>query len=271
MAGVTILMCIRIIMAWSFYLPVSGQVINCAQYGLMAMGAYTAAFFTIGGWPFIVALILGGLVAAIFSLNLGFLGLRLKGLGVVIITIGYAEVIRVFLNNADKFLPAAGGPQGMNVPVKTNVLYAIMTVLIIGLLQFRLIKSKIGRAIKAVGSGEKAAESVGVNTTGIKLFLMMASGFLSGISGGLLAHYTGYIEPEMFGFPLLVEAAVFSVVGGLGTMWGSVVGVLLIDGFLESMQFLVGWRVFIYGALIVTIMLFRPSGILTEKERKSVV
>jgi branched-chain amino acid transport system permease protein len=196
---------------------------------------------------------------------MGFLGLRLKELGVVIITIAYAEIIKVVLNNTDKFLPALGGPMGLFVPVVTNVWNATITVLILGVLLFRMHNSKIGRAIKAVGLDEPAAESLGVNKTSIKLFLMVASGFLCGISGGLLAHYTGYIEPGMFGFPLLVEAVAFAVVGGIGNMWGSVVGVLLVDIFLESVTFLVGWRVFMYGALILLIMLFRPSGIITDR------
>ncbi len=188
----------------------------------------------------------------------------------VIITIAYAEVIKVVLVNSDKIAAVAGGPQGMNIPVKTNVWYALLIVFILGFFLFRMIHSKFGRAIKAIGADEQAAESLGISKTRIKLLLMFLSGFWSGIAGVLLAQYTGYIEPEMFGFPLLVEACVFSIAGGLGTMWGSVVGVILIDSFLESMQFLVGWRIFIYGALIVIIILFRPSGILTEKGQKMI-
>ena len=260
-----ILMCIHILLAWSFYLPISGQLLNCGQHGLMAIGAYTAALLTLKNFPFVISIVLGGLTAALFGLSLGFLGLRLKQFGVVIVTIAYAEVIKVAINNTDKFLPAAGGPQGLFVPVKTTPWFAVITVILIGMLLFRMDYSKIGRAIKAIASQEQAAESLGVNSTAIKLLLMVMSGFICGIGGGLLAHYTGYIESEMFGFPVLIEACAFAVVGGIGTMWGAITGVLALDIFLESTTFLVGWRVFMYGAVVVLVMLFKPSGILTER------
>jgi branched-chain amino acid transport system permease protein len=252
-------------MAWSFYLPVNCQLLNCAQYGLMAVGAYASALLILAGVPFYPSILVAGFIASLFSMLLGFLGLRLKGLGVVIVTIAYAEIIKVFLNNADIFIPAAGGAAGLFVPAKTNVWNALAAFLLTGTLMYLLQKSRFGRAVKAVGCDEVAAESIGINKTFVKLFLMMGSGFMSGIAGSLLGHYTGYIEPDMFNFSLLVEAAAFAVVGGIGTMWGCVVGVILIDTLLDSLTFLVGWRVFSYGALIVLIMLFRPSGIVTGK------
>ncbi len=259
---------IGIIMAWSFYLPVSGGLLCCGQHGFISVAAYVAGMSTLAGWPLWVSFTLGTAASTLFVFLIGIPSLRLKGLGVAIVTIGFAEIVKVFWINSSSFWPQTGGPQGLQVPEKTTTSMVIIAVIALGVLLSRLERSKLGRAIRAMHDDEVAAEAMGINLTATKLFLLAGSGFIAGIAGSLLVHHVRYISPDYFSFGMLVSLCVYAVLGGVETVWGAVIGSLVLNAILELLGFLsfmTGWRPFVYGFILVVVLMFRPAGILSRE------
>lgn len=214
-----------------------------------------------------MSMTLGTAASTLFVFVIGIPSLRLRGLGVAIVTIGFAEIVKVFWINSASFWPRTGGPQGLQVPEKTTTWMVLVAVIVIGVLLSRLERSKLGRAIRAMHDDEIAAEAMGVNLTATKLFLLTGSGFIAGIAGSLLVHHVRYISPDFFGFGMLVSLSVYAVLGGMETVWGSVIGALMLSAILESLGFLTfmtGWRPFVYGFILVAVLMLRPAGILSR-------
>jgi branched-chain amino acid transport system permease protein len=253
---------IHIIMALSFYLPFMAGQISLGQAGFMSIGAYASAVCTVKfGLPYVPAILIGGMCAAIVGFILGIPALRIKGIYLLLLTLGFGEIVRVVFINIDYIGAAAGFP---GIPYQEDtLLYAYGMVLILIVLFNRLRKSRMGRALQAVGSDEDAAEVIGVNITGVKLIAFSSGAFIAGIGGGIFAHYQEYIEPLMFDVMHAVEFIVFTIFGGIQIFWGPIFGAFvltLIPEFLRSIQ---EWRMELYGALLIIMMIVRPQGIVS--------
>jgi branched-chain amino acid transport system permease protein len=187
---------IYIIMALSFYLPFMTGQISLGQAGFMAVGAYASAVCTVKfGIPYIPSVLIGGIVAGIVGFVLGVPALRIKGIYLLLLTLGFGEIVRVIFINLNYVGGAAGFP---NIPYQQyTLLYAYGTVLILIIFFHRLRKSRLGRAFQAIGNDEGAAEIMGVNITAAKLTAFSVGAFIAGIGGGIFAHYQEYIEPLM--------------------------------------------------------------------------
>lgn len=252
-------------MGWGVYLPLRGDVFVFGQYGFVSVGAYTAVLSTLAGYPFAVSIFIAAAITTIVAILVGFPSLRVKGVGVAIVTIGFAEIIKVFWSNSGSIFPQAGGIAGVMVPEKSTLSIVLVVTAFLGIMLYRLENSKLGRAIDAIGNDELAAGAMGINLVATKLFLIGASGFLCGIAGALYSHHVGFIEPTSFAFPLLVSMVVYAMLGGLQTVYGAVIGSLVFNFSLEFMGSLIGWRVFIGGAILVLLLLFLPNGILNRR------
>ena len=236
--------------------------------GFMATGAYTSAVITSSihlspgdpaSYPlFALALICGGLVAAVFGLLVGIPSLRLKGDYLAITTLGFGEIIRVIIQNLD-FLGAARGFTG--IPKLSNFfwVYGIVAVLII--LLYNLITSTFGKAFLAVRDDEIATEAIGISATRYKVIAFVVGAFFAGIAGGLYAHFVTYINPSQFGFLRSFEIVVMVVVGGMGSIPGVILSAILLTILPEALRAIAQYRMVIYSLLLVIIMLGRPQGL----------
>ena len=261
--SVLIFMGINIIMALSLYLPFSAGQISLAQAGFMAIGAYTSALLTKGyGVPFYPALALGGLMAAASGVLVGFPALRIKGIYLLLLTLAFGEVVRVFFLN---FTPT-GGASGMGgMELETNLfnLYGFIAILIFFF--HRLGSSRMGRAFESMREDEVAAEATGVNIIQAKLIAFGVGAFIAGVGGGLYSHYTMYIDSEYFGFLLAVEFFVFVVFGGAQVYWGPIIGAVILSLIPETFRFLKDYRMIFFGGVIVVMMIARPQGLIDKK------
>ena len=253
---------INIIMALSFYLPFMTGQISLGQAGFMSIGAYAAAVCSVKfGLPYVPAVLIGGICAAIVGFILGIPALRIKGIYLLLLTLGFGEIVRVVFINIDYVGAAAGFP---GIPYQEHTLqYAYGMVLILIVLLNRLRKSSMGRAFQAVGNDEDAAEVIGVNITAVKLIAFSSGAFTAGIGGGIFAHYQEYIEPLMFDVMHAVELIVFTIFGGIQIFWGPIFGAFVLTLLPEFLRFIQEWRMEIYGALLILMMIVRPQGIVS--------
>ena len=260
---------IAIIMATSLNLTTGmlGQ-LALGHAGFMAIGAYTAALVTKHmavdiALSFPLGLIAGGLMAAAFGIVIGVPALRLKGDYLAIITLGFGEIIRVIINN----LPFTGGAMGLigiNRATTFSYVYVVMVLIVISL--FTLGRSRHGRAIISIRENEVAAESTGIPTTRYKIFAFTLAAFFAGIAGGLYAHKMGTLSPATFDFNKSIEYLVMVVLGGMGSLTGSIVAATVLTMLPEMLRFLADWRMLIYSIVLILMMLFRPKGLLGTLE-----
>jgi branched-chain amino acid transport system permease protein len=253
---------INIIMALSFYLPFMTGQISLGQAGFMSIGAYASAVCTVKfGIPYVPAVLIGGICSAMAGFVLGLPALRIKGIYLLLLTLGFGEIVRVVFINIDYIGGAAGFP---GIPYQEHtLLYAYGMVLILIVFFNRLRKSRMGRACQAVGTDEDAAEVLGVNIIAVKLTAFSTGAFIAGIGGGIFAHYQEYIEPLMFDVMHAVELIVFTIFGGIQIFWGPIFGAFVLTLVPEFLRIIQEWRMELYGALLVLMMIVRPQGIIS--------
>ena len=240
--------------------------------GFMAVGAYASAIFMTrlglrGQGAFAVAAVLGGLAAALDGFLIGIPALRLKGDYLAIITLGFGEIIRVILTNLDdvlgfSFTGGAGGLLG--IPKTTNFLNTFLWVGITCFLIHTLMKSRHGRAIYAIRENEIAAEASGIPVTAYKTFAFVVSAFFAGVAGALYSGYLGILKPDNFKFMTSIEILVMVVLGGMGSMLGSVVSAAVLTALPEALRVFSDWRMIAYALLLILVMIFKPSGLMGQ-------
>ncbi len=240
--------------------------------GFMAVGAYTAAIFmTRSGLDasvsFPIGLVLGALMAGVVGILIGIPALRLKGDYLAIITLGFGEIIRVVLLNIDSVLGfklTYGAASLKSIPKETNFLNTFLCVGIVCLLIHTMMKSRHGRAILSIRENEIAAESCGINITYYKVLGFAASAVFAGLAGALYAGYLGILNPSSFGFMKSIEILVMVVLGGMGSMVGSVLSATVLTAVPELLRAFSEYRMILYSLLLITVMIFKPSGLMGQ-------
>lgn len=241
---------------------VTGQ-LSLGHAAFMSIGAFSGAILTIHlNLPFLPNLLLSGAIAALAGVLIGFPTLRLSGDYLAIATLGFAEIVKVvFLN-----LNITNRALGLSVPLpKTTIplffyVWLIAALTIIAMVYIE--NSRIGRAFKAIREDEIAAEAMGVNSTRYKVQAFAIGAFCAGIGGSLYAHVLAFISPSDFGFLKSVDFLSMTVLGGLGSIPGAILGASILTVSLEFLRFMQQYRMLFYGALLVFLMIFRPNGIL---------
>lgn len=247
--------------------------------GFMALGAYASAALTFylggpvdrafGAVPgaqtilFVLALGAGGLVAAIAGLLVGIPSLRLRGDYLAIATLGLGEIIRVVILNLD----VVGGARGFTgIPERTNLFwvygFAAFTILVV----HRMTVSTRGRAFLAIREDEIAAEAMGIDTTRYKVTAFVVGAFFAGIGGGLFAHSMTYLHTNTFSFLKSIEFVVMVVLGGMGSITGSVIAAAVLTVLPELLRAAQEFRMVIYSLLLIVLMLARPQGLFGTRE-----
>jgi branched-chain amino acid transport system permease protein len=276
---------VLISIAVNVILAVSLNVVNgfAGQFSIghaafMAVGAYTAALVTTGlrnvqvaglpvalsdGLVFALALGAGMALAALAGLLVGIPSLRLRGDYLAIVTLGFGEIIRVIIENT-RVLGQATGISSL--PPYTNVIWAGMGVVATVVMARRLLLSTQGRALLAIREDEVAAEAMGVDTVGWKVRAFVISAAFAGLAGGLLVHKILLVTPRMFTFVKSMEVVVMVVLGGMGSITGSIVAATVLTVALEWLRGLDQYRMVIYSMLLIVLMLTRPGGLFGTRE-----
>ena len=257
---------------------ITGQ-FSIGHAGFMAVGAYTSAAFTVyavpklfgvdageGGlgaaFPLLCAILIGGACSAVAGFLVGLPSMRLRGDYLAIVTLGFGEIIRVVILNVD----AVGGARGFaGVPHRTNLAWVLGGVLGTFVVIRHLMRSYHGRAFLAIREDEIAAESLGVPTTRYKVMAFVIAAFFAGAAGALFAHYT-YLHTNSFTFMKSIEVIVMVVLGGMGSLTGSLLGATILTALPEALRFASSDRLIIYSILLIVLMIVRPQGILGRSE-----
>ena len=286
--------------------------------GLLDLGY--VAFYAVGAYcwallasphlelhlPFWIILPVGAAVAAMFGVLLGTPTLRLRGDYLAIVTLGFGEIIRIFLNNLNSPVNITNGPQGITLidpmtigdfslgktqhvlgltlssPHMYYYLFLLFTALVV-FVCLRLEDSRIGRAWVAIREDEMAASAAGINTRNIKLLAFAMGATFGGLSGGLFASFQGFVSPESFNLMESIMILSMIVLGGMGNIAGVILGAVLVTVIPEALRytgdlqrFLFGQvyidpsdlRMLLFGIALVVMMLFRPAGLLPSKQRR---
>jgi branched-chain amino acid transport system permease protein len=254
---------------------------SCSHPGFMALGAYTASAFTIvlfvqenrfgppllapelGPFLFPVALILGGLVAAIGALAVAIPSFRTRGDYLAIISLAFMFIVLSLFNN----LEVVGGPRGLsNQPDYANLptifVWCILSIWIIN----NFVRSTVGKALNAVRDGELAASAMTVNTRRTKMIAFLFAAFWAGVAGGLFAHVIRFINPGTFGIRKLAEVLGMVYLGGLNSVAGSVFGAVGFNLLSEGLRPLEIMKWIIIPVLLILVMIFRPTGLIAFTE-----
>ena len=276
-----------------------------------AVGAYVYALLASPHFnlhlPFWIILPMGAAVACMFGVLLGAPTLKLRGDYLAIVTLGFGEIIRIFLNNLSQPVNITNGPQGLYLidpfrigsfsfaqretilgldftgPVKYYYFFLAVLIAVI-VINMRLQDSRIGRAWEAIREDEVAARAMGINTRNIKLLAFAMGASFGGIAGGMFSAIQGFISPESFVLVESVMVLAMVVLGGMGNIWGVVLGAVLLSFVPELLRYWVGpvqtalfgrmliepevIRMLLFGLALVLMMLFRPAGILPSALRK---
>jgi branched-chain amino acid transport system permease protein len=278
---IVILVGINIILAVSLNLinGVTGQ-FSIGHAGFYAVGGYTSAAVVYYGGPnikkligflpamgqdmvlLLVGLLAAALAAGIAGLAVGIPSLRLRGDYLAIVTLGFGEIIRVFILNID----AIGGSRGFSgIPQLSNFFWVYLLVLITIVTVRNIIKSSYGRAFISIRDDEIAAEAMGVDTTRHKVMSFVISSMFAGIAGGLFAHFTMYLHPNSFLFTTSFYLIIMIVVGGLGSIEGAILGAVLVTVTLEVFRGFGPFRLVNFAVLLVLIMIYRPQGLVGKR------
>jgi len=277
-SGINIILAVSLNLVNGF----TGQ-FSIGHAGFMAVGAYTSAFcsvYLVEKYPeffassfnqslvFLGLTLLGGLVATFAGFVVGLPSLRLKGDYLAIVTLGFGEIIRVVFLNTE----AVGGARGLpGVPQWTtfgwNFTWVILSIFVV----WRIVHSSKGRVFVAIREDEIASEAMGVNTTRGKVVAFMIGAFFAGVAGSLFAHFLQYLNPSPFDFNRSFEVIIMVVLGGMGSVTGSVVAAVFLTILKEMLRPLqeitqVDFRMVIYSLVLIIMMLTRPQGIFGTRE-----
>ena len=269
--GITCLMYAALALSLNLVIGNLGQM-SMGHAAFWGIGAYTAAILStrlgVGSVGTILAAIV---VVGIFSMLLGIPVLKLKGYYLTVVTLGFCEIIRLVELNWNSLTRGALGISrippfrflGITMKDKVSVFYIALAMLVFTILLLRtLLNSRQGLAIMAIRDDEIAAASVGIHVFHHKMMAFTISGMIAGMMGAFYAHYASYIDSTLFTTGQSMNFAIFAIFGGLGSIPGAVGGSILLTVLPESLRSLDSYRTFLYGVIIVIVMLVKPDGIL---------
>ena len=247
----------------------AGQISLCSS-AFMAIGAYTTVYVTTEtGIPFWFSLPIGGVAAALFGLLLGAPAVRVRGFYLAVVTLAFLEIIQVIIREIPDI---TGGVRGMQAPrpkpfgfsfsSDLRFYYVVLVMAALAVYCARsLLRSPVGRSFNAVRNNETVALAMGISVVRVKLIAFVISAFYAGIGGGLFATLVGFIDPLEFGLLTSIQHVIFIVVGGLGSIAGSVLGAAVLTALPELMRGLKEYNEFFFGGLLIAVLIGLPRGL----------
>jgi branched-chain amino acid transport system permease protein len=261
MSGVLAILGINIIFAYSIYITAATGQLNLGGAGFQAIGAYASAILSNEmGLPIGLTLIFASIFGGLISFLIAFPILRTKGVYMVLATFAIAEIVAGIILNSDYL----GGPTGIvvNEYIETELILIISAIII--LFGFYLMSTRLGLAMRAVHDDDAVANLMGINTRAIQIGAFTLGGALAGLAGGLYALYFGFVEAQYFNANISIFVLLFVLIGGTQTAWGPLIGASFFTLIPEALRIGDDWRFFIFGVIIVAMMIVRPEGIVTR-------
>jgi len=265
MGGVNAIMAMSV----NMIVGITGQ-LSLGQAGFLAIGAYSCIFFNFDvGLPLPLAVICAVIVTTIAGFLIGFPVLKLTGDYLAIVTLGFGEIIRVVFINLKTL---TGGPNGRSFTTsmvlngELSFVFTTVTLIIILALLQNFLRSTYGRAIKACREDEIAANANGINIFRYKMAGFVIAAFIAGIGGCVYAMVVGFVKPDIAQFLKSIDFLIYVVLGGMGSMTGSILSAYVLTYLQEFLRFLQDYRLLIYPVILILVMLFRPQGLLGMKE-----
>lgn len=236
--------------------------------GFMSVGAYSSAAVTMAMIEagitlptvlyFIIAIIVGGIFSAIVGFIVGIPALRLRGDYLAIVTVAFAEIVRVAFTN---FKITGGGKTLSGIPKVSDYHYIYIVMVICVTLMYMYVRSRFGRAVIAIREDYIAAAASGINVTYYKVMTFVLSAFFAGVAGAVYSHYLTAIIPTFFNFMKSSEFLTMVILGGSGSLTGSIIGAAVLAALPEALRDFQIYRMLMYSVVLVIIMIFKPSGI----------
>ncbi|CAN7574143.1 branched-chain amino acid ABC transporter permease [Pseudoduganella sp. LjRoot289] len=254
----------------------TGQ-ISLGHAGFFGLGAYASAVLTTHhNWPPVAALLAGAAATGLLAFVLARPVLKLKGHTLAMATLGLGIIISIVINNEGQW---TGGPDGISVPgfsvfgaeisgEKSWYAVAAALLLLVTWFALNLIDSPVGRALQAIHGSEVASRVVGIDTTRFKVRVFVLSAVVASIAGSISAHYIGFITPNMAGFFHSIELVTMVVVGGMASVFGSILGAALLTLLPQLLSAFEGWEVVVFGAILMLTMIFLPRGLVPSLARR---
>jgi branched-chain amino acid transport system permease protein len=258
-----------VVIALNLLMGYTGQ-ISLGHAGFLGIGAYASGILTTQfGWSPLLALAAGAAAAGALAFAIARPILKLKGHYLAMATLGLGIIISIVITNETKY---TGGPDGISVPALgiagfelagEKAWYALVSVLLVltAWLALNLVDSPPGRALQAIHGSEVAAQVVGVQTTRVKVRIFVVSAVIASIVGSLSAHYVAFVTPGIAGFFHSIELVTMVVVGGMASVFGSVVGAAILTMLPQVLSTFEGWETVVFGAILMVTMIFLPKGI----------
>ncbi|KAB8054106.1 branched-chain amino acid ABC transporter permease [Janthinobacterium rivuli] len=255
----------------------TGQ-ISLGHAGFYGLGAYASAVLTTHyNWPPLAALAAGAVATGLLALLLARPVLKLKGHTLAMATLGLGIIISIVINNETQW---TGGPDGIGVSAfsvagleiageKSWYLVCAVLLLLVTWLALNLIDSPVGRALQAIHGSEVAARVVGVDTTRFKVRVFVLSAVIASIAGSISAHYIGFITPNLAGFFHSIELVTMVVVGGMASIFGSIIGAALLTVLPQLLSSFEGWETVVFGVILMATMIFMPKGLVPSLASRS--
>lgn len=264
--GVLIICCVNVIAVLGMsVLTGFTRLFSFGNAGFMSIGAYAAAICSVQfHLPFVFSVIIGAAMAGVISYILGSLTIRLRGDYFLISCLGFGECVRVLFNYTKNLTGGANGYS--NIPYKTNGVAAVFCAVLAFVIAWNFIHSRYGQALSAIRKNEVAAAANGINVVRYKKMSFVFSAIYAGWAGALYAHYLRFITPSLFNLGKSSELVITTVLGGLGSLTGSVLGTIIVQILPEIFRNLSEYRMLFYGIAVVLVILLRPNGLYGYRE-----
>lgn len=264
----------------SVFIPWRAGLINLGASGFMAVGGYTSAILVMErGWPIAAGMIVGSLLAGGVAVVLGAIVLHLEGVYFAISTMAFAVIASTTAGHLAITGGAAGLPRvpsifgqladamyGRPSPSERRIVALVgalivwsLVALIIALVAAQR-RSPYGRITEAVRTDRVAAEASGINTKSVRMVAFVQGGVVAGLAGGLTAHTSNFIDARVFGANLSLEAFIILILGGASSVVGAAIGAIIVTFLPELLRFMVEWRFFVYGIVVILLLAFEPKG-----------
>ena len=257
---------VNVLLAWSVYIVLLTGSLSFAQGAFMALGCYGAGVLTVKfGLPLLPATLLAAVCAAAIAAVIGYPALRLRGIYLILVTLGITFCVRVLLENVEY----VGGVSGFGGMMGADLQAVLFALVIVGALLFWLSRSPLQRILDAVREDDRVAAAIGINVTQIRLLGFASGAAIAAVAGSLYGHYMNFVRPESFDVLLSVYVVLYVVLGGVNNLWGPLLGATVMTLLPEYFRVLADWRPTVFGLAILILLLFRPEGLLSFRTRTS--
>jgi branched-chain amino acid transport system permease protein len=249
---------VNILLAWSVYAVLMTGGLSFASGAFMAVGCYVSGALAVKyGWPMYPACLVGAAFSAIVGAAVGFPALRVRGIYLILVTLGVSISTVVIFENLEFF----GGSMGLGGMMGADYIDALAAVASVAILMFVVSRSPLQRTLDAIREDDRVAESLGINVVFVKVAAFAASAAIAGYAGALYGHYISYVRPDTFSGEVAMFIVLYVVLGGTNNFIGPALGAAIMTLLPEYIAFLKEWRTMVFSFALVVLILVRPEGL----------